>query len=139
MLSLILLFVPLVAGFVIWLSPSNFSKRIAFGAAVVEMLLGVAAYFYAFSQQPQLLKFSIDWVAQLGIKFSLNADGISMVMLLLTTFLVPFIVLASSKYNYEKANVFYALIFFMQCGMVGVFMAQDAFLFYVFCRSKVSR
>jgi NADH-quinone oxidoreductase subunit M len=55
-----------------------------------------------------------------------------MLMVLLTTFLVPLIILSSFNTSYEKPNSFYGLILLMQMALVGVFTANDGFLFYVF-------
>jgi NADH-quinone oxidoreductase subunit M len=55
-----------------------------------------------------------------------------MLMVLLTTFLVPLIILSSFNSSYEKPNSFYGLILLMQMALVGVFTANDGFLFYVF-------
>jgi len=78
-------------------------------------------------------QFLIDytWIESLGIHFKLGIDGISMMMVLLTNLLIPIIILASSKHQYKNPNAFYSLIFFMQAGLLIVFTAMDAFLFYV--------
>jgi NADH-quinone oxidoreductase subunit M len=55
-----------------------------------------------------------------------------MLMVLLTTFLMPLIILSSFNTSYEKPNSFYGLILLMQMALVGVFTANDGFLFYVF-------
>ena len=54
-----------------------------------------------------------------------------MIMVILTTLLVPLIILTTFKHQYKNAPVFYALILFMQAGMLTVFTALDGFLFYV--------
>jgi NADH-quinone oxidoreductase subunit M len=59
-------------------------------------------------------------------------DGISLLMVLLTTVLTPFIVLSSFKYSYENVRSFYGLILFMEMALVGVFVSLDGFLFYIF-------
>jgi NADH-quinone oxidoreductase subunit M len=61
-----------------------------------------------------------------------SVDALSMLMVLLTTFLVPLIILSSFNTSYEKPNSFYGLILLMQMALVGVFTANDGFLFYVF-------
>jgi len=54
-----------------------------------------------------------------------------MVMVLLTTLLVPLIILTTYQHQYKNAGAFYALILFMQAGLLVVFTALDGFLFYV--------
>ena len=72
------------------------------------------------------------WVESLGIHFAVGLDALSMLLVLLTTFLIPLIILSSFKNEYEKPNSFYGLILIMQMALVGVFTANDGFLFYVF-------
>ena len=69
------------------------------------------------------------WMPKIGIWFSAGIDGISMIMVLLSTLLVPLIILTTFKQHYK--SIFYALILFMQAGMLVVFTALDGFLFYV--------
>lgn len=69
------------------------------------------------------------WIESLGIQFHIGLDGISLPMVLLTNGLVPLIVLASFS-KAHKGN-FFALISFMQAGLLLVFLALDAFSFYV--------
>ena len=72
------------------------------------------------------------WVESLGIHFAVGLDALSLLLVLLTTFLIPLIILSSFKNEYEKPNSFYGLILIMQMALVGVFTANDGFLFYVF-------
>jgi len=69
------------------------------------------------------------WIPSLGIHFHLGIDGISLPLVLLTNGLIPLIVLAA--FNYEYKGGFYALVLFMQAGLLLVFTALDAFAFYV--------
>ncbi len=73
----------------------------------------------------------LPWIPKAGIYFNAGIDGISMIMVLLTTLLVPLIILTTYKHQYKNANAFYALILFMQAGLLVVFTALDGFLFYV--------
>lgn len=73
----------------------------------------------------------VPWIEQLGIHFKAGIDGISMILVILVNLLVPLIILGSFKHNYKNPNAFYALILFMQSGLLLVFTALDAFLFYI--------
>ena len=75
---------------------------------------------------------NLSWIRSLGITFHVGLDGISMLMIILTTFLVPVIILSSFKKEFSNPSLFYALILFMQMALIGVFVALDGFLFYVF-------
>lgn len=69
------------------------------------------------------------WIPALGINFHVGIDGISLPLVLLTNGLVPLIILSSFHYAY-RGN-FYALVLFMQAGLLLVFTALDAFAFYI--------
>lgn len=75
---------------------------------------------------------SYRWIPELGISFLLGIDGVSLLMVLLTTFLTPLAVLASWDSIEEKVGAFYVLILVLESLMIGVFAALDVFLFYVF-------
>ncbi|UIR55876.1 NADH-quinone oxidoreductase subunit M [Sphingobacterium sp. SRCM116780] len=72
---------------------------------------------------------SYQWISALGVNFHIGIDGISLPLLVLTNVLMPLIVLTTFKKTF-KGN-FYALMFFMQSGLMLVFSAMDAFTFYV--------
>lgn len=72
---------------------------------------------------------SYPWIAALGVNFHIGIDGISLPLLVLTNVLVPLIVLTTFKKPFK--GDFYALMFFMQSGLMLVFSAMDAFTFYV--------
>jgi len=74
-------------------------------------------------------KQSCDWISALGISFQIGLDGISLPLVLLTNGLIPLIVL--STFGKTLKGNFYALVAFMQAGLLLVFMALDAFTFYV--------
>lgn len=69
------------------------------------------------------------WIPALGINFHIGIDGISLPLVLLTNGLIPLIIL--SAFSYEYKGGFYALVLFMQAGLLLVFTALDAFAFYV--------
>ncbi|WP_299819875.1 NADH-quinone oxidoreductase subunit M [uncultured Pontibacter sp.] len=131
MITALLLFWPALAALLVLLIKGQGAKKVAFVAALIEFALSLFALsgFDAQNGNTQLM-LNLPWVESAGISFSIGMDGISILMVLLTTFLVPLIVLSSFKHDYKNPNVFYALILFMQTGLIGVFVAMDAFLFY---------
>lgn len=72
---------------------------------------------------------NIPWIPSLGIHFHIGLDGISLPLIILTNGLIPLIIL--STFRQSQKGSFYALILFMQTGLLLVFTALDAFLFYV--------
>lgn len=133
MLTGLLIILPLVASLLVFLTKGNTARTLAMAAAVAEFALSIFVYFQ-FKHNPSLNTLSLNctWVESMGIKFAVGLDGISLLMVLLTTFLVPLIILSSYQNNYDRPNSFYGLILLMQMALVGVFTANDGFLFYVF-------
>lgn len=127
----LLIFLPVVAAFAMLLFKNDIAKHGALFFSVVELAL--ALFFLSNFTADASTQFKIDvpWIEQFGIYFAAGIDGISMVMVLLTTVLVPLIILTTYQHNYANARVFYALILFMQAALLVVFTALDGFLFYV--------
>jgi NADH-quinone oxidoreductase subunit M len=133
MLTGLLIVFPLLAAILVFFTKGTVSRNAALGLSVIEFLLSVFAV-YVFKQNPADAKLLLNctWIEPLGVKFAVSIDGLSLLLVLLTTFLVPLIILSSFKTNYERANSFYGLMLLMQMALVGVFTANDGFLFYVF-------
>jgi NADH-quinone oxidoreductase subunit M len=127
----ILIFLPVIAALAVLLFKNNAAKHAALTFAVAELV--VAGVFLSRFVPDASFQFTTDlpWIPKFGIYFSAGIDGISMMMVLLTTLLVPLKILTTNKHQYKNANAFYALILFMQAGLLVVFTALDGFLFYV--------
>jgi NADH-quinone oxidoreductase subunit M len=127
----ILIFLPVIAALAVLLFKNGSAKHAALTFSVAE--LAVALFFLRNFVPDASVQFAIDtpWIPKLGIYFNAGIDGISMIMVLLTTVLVPLIILTTYKHQYKNAPAFYALILFMQAGLLVVFTALDGFLFYV--------
>ena len=127
-----LIFLPLVAGLIAFLFQHKAVKYLALAAALIELGIGATVYhLYTVNSDTQFV-INIPWIESLGINFYVGIDGISLLLVLLTTLLTPLIILASFNTEYSKPNVFYGLILIMQSALIGVFVARDAFLFYIF-------
>jgi len=134
LLSLIL-FAPAGAALILMLLPGANVRRLrwaAFGLSLIPLGLSIVLWLgydpavagYQFTEQAA-------WYAAINATFHLGVDGISVPMILLTTLLTPLAILIS--FNIEK-NVrgYMALFMLLETGMLGVFMALDLFLFFVF-------
>jgi len=73
----------------------------------------------------------LPWIRTWGIHFALGVDGISVMLVLLTTFIMPLVVLGGWTSVRTKLHAYHALMLILTTGMLGVFMARDLFLFYV--------
>lgn len=133
MLLLALIILPLLCGLVLLMASPAQAKKLAFVSSLLIFALSAAIlYVFKTSSNTELLACNIPWIQSIGAKLALSIDGISLLLVLLTTTLVPFIILASFKHEYKNANVFYSLVLFMEMALLGVFMAMDGFLFYIF-------
>ncbi|WP_317898896.1 complex I subunit 4 family protein [Aurantibacillus circumpalustris] len=133
MLTALLIGFPLFAALLVFFSKGTMARNLALTSSVIEFVISLIA-LYVFKNTPDsgLLVFDCVWVQSLGIHFSVGIDALSILMILLTTFLVPLIILSSYKNSYANSHNFYGLILVMQMALVGVFSANDGFLFYVF-------
>ena len=111
MLALILLLIPLIGSILLFFlrgSNPGVSKNVALAATLAEFV--VAAYTFANFDSQTLIEVKYAWMKDLRINFHLGIDGISLLMVALTAFLIPLIVLSTFKYNYKNPVSFYALI-----------------------------
>ncbi len=132
MLTLLLIFLPLAASLLIFALRSRASKIIALIAAVLELIISLQVV--SMFEKTAAVQFTFEWlwISSLGINFNVGIDGISLILVMLTTAIIPFIILSSFGNTYEKPWTFYGLVLMMQSALVGVFAARDGFLFYLF-------
>jgi len=106
-------------------------------APKVAMLFGLTAFAGAICLLSQYnlgqeINYAKLWIAKPNISFALQADGLALAMLLLTTALTPIIIYSSFGNTYKNPKSFYALILFMTFAMAGTFLASDGLLYYIF-------
>ncbi|MCU0430491.1 MAG: NADH-quinone oxidoreductase subunit M [Cytophagaceae bacterium] len=129
-LLLLTILIPFVGGLVLLLLKGEAAKWISLAFSLLTLGAAVGMYqFFELNEQVQFVSNTV-WMEALGLNFYFGADGISLVLVLLTTLLTPLIVLSAFGRNYS--GVFLGLILLMESALVGVFTARDAFLFYVF-------
>jgi len=132
MITLLIIFFPLLAALMLLFVKGEQVKNIALGAAIVEFALCMVAFVQYQHGNTTQFEVTFSWIQSLGINFHVGMDGISLLMVALTTFLVPVIILASFSNQYRNPSVFYSLLLAMQFALVGVFVSLDGFLFYIF-------
>jgi NADH-quinone oxidoreductase subunit M len=132
MIAVLLLGIPLLFFLAILLMPAMSSGRVALAGAVCSAVVSIVAYVQFLQGNFSYLSENIPWVQSLGIQFNIGIDGISMVLVLLTGLAVSIHCGCRFQIISQKSKAFYALMMLMQLGLFGVFMARDAFLFYVF-------
>src|SRR5688500_13009216 len=132
MLTLLLIFWPLLATLVFFVVKPHDAKKWALTASLIELAISVVIVLLFDSSGTAQFVVNYPWIASLGIGFYVGIDGISLLLVLLTTVLTPLIILSSFKQNYDNAPSFYGLVLFMEMALIGVFIALDGFLFYIF-------
>ncbi len=122
---------PLIAGALVLLIPARLAKYVALAASLVEFALSVPLWWTFVPSGG--IQFTADhaWIAAWGIHYTVGVDGISLFLVLLTTFLMPLSILGSWSYITKREPAFYTLLLVLTTGMIGVFVALDLFLFYV--------
>ncbi|MFZ6025069.1 MAG: complex I subunit 4 family protein [Bacteroidota bacterium] len=130
MIPVFLILLPLLTGIVsFFIKENNAAKGWALLSAVSTLIVAIAGvYFYPSVQQ----SFDSAWLPALGSRFTLAMEGMSKMLVLLTAISFPLIFLATYKNSYKSEGSFYALMLLTQAGLMGVFVANDALLFYFF-------
>ena len=126
MILTLLILIPLVAGILSFAMSGNAAKSLA--------LIGSLATFAAtaIAVAGDDLYWSTPWIPRIGTNFSLAFDGMSGMLCLLTAIVLPIVIVANWNKDVDKANSFYGLMMLSQAGLMGVFLAYDAFVFYIF-------
>jgi len=122
---------PLLGGAIVLLAPARLAKYVALAASLVEFAISVPLWWTFVPSGGIQLTADYAWIAAWGIHYTVGVDGISLFMVLLTTFLMPLSILGSWSYITKREPGFYALLLVLTTGMIGVFVALDLFLFYV--------
>jgi len=128
-------FVPLAGAILVMFLPRN-DRAIKWTSLVVTVLTFILSLHLPahWTSGASGFQFVIDaqWIAHPNIHYHLGVDGISVWLVLLTTFLTPFCVLISWKSIHGPVKEFFVLMLILETAMIGVFVSLDLFLFYVF-------
>jgi NADH-quinone oxidoreductase subunit M len=134
-------FIPIIGAVLLYLIPvfseksdgegklsRSFALLVTVGTFVVSLV--VLGRFDGSNTQVQLAE-HISWIPQFGINYTVGVDGISILLVMLTTFLMPIIVLASSSVTKSVRGYLFHMLA-LESAMLGTLVALDVFLFYVF-------
>jgi NADH-quinone oxidoreductase subunit M len=125
-----LLLILLVGALATYFSGDKLASRVALLFSLASF--GLSIYLLNLFNLGQNINFIAPWISQPNVSFALQADGLSIAMVLLTTALTPLIVFSSFGNEFKNAKSIYSLILFMSFSMVGTFLAADALLYYIF-------
>jgi NADH-quinone oxidoreductase subunit M len=139
-----LLAIPLAGAILIWAHAAmaggnsddarraEVARRITFFTLLLEFVVSLGLW-WSYDPAGAAIQATVDWrwIPQWGVRFSLGVDGIAVMMILLTTFLMPLSILGGWTGIRRHVHWYHALMLILTTGMLGVFMARDLFLFYV--------
>jgi NADH-quinone oxidoreductase subunit M len=111
-------------------------KTVATLVAAIDFLLSIPLWLYFDPKRPGLSNFQFmedwSWIPSLGVNYTFGIDGISLLLILLTTLTGLLAIYSSFSAIDHRHKEYYVLLLLLQTGMIGTFCALDFFLFYVF-------
>ena len=128
-------FIPAIGGVLILLIPRR-DRDIKVFALLISLMAFVTSVFLPvfLHRDPHVFKFEVDlpWITSPNIHYHMGIDGISVWLIVLTTFLTPLCVLISWNSIHGRVKEFFILLLLLETALIGVFTALDLFLFYFF-------
>lgn len=133
MLIVLLIGIPLLSGLAAFFLRGKTAGLFSIVMSLATFILSVLGYKAFTSPGGSELDYSIPWLPALGSSFSLTLNSsVGILMLLLTAIAFPLIFINQMNKDVKNPGTFYGLMLLAQAGLMGVFLANDAFLFYIF-------
>lgn len=130
MIPVSLILIPLVTGLIAFiLKDAKAAKTWALLSSIITLAVAVTGIFFLPAAD---LAYDAAWLPTLGSRFTLMTDGMGKMLCLLTAGAFPVIFIATAKNNYKTPGAYYGLMLLSQAGLLGVFLAADALVFYFF-------
>ncbi len=131
MIPVLLIVLPLVCGLTGFFIKNEQSARSwSLISSILTLVVSLAGL--ALHRDHPALHADMEWLPSLGSRFSVGLDGMGQILCLLTALSFTVIFIATWRSTYKNAGYFYALMLLSQAGLMGVFLASDALLFYFF-------
>ena len=136
-----LILIPLMGGVLAWLlgrRSAAWARWVSLLAMSIDLVLALTLWVRHFEQVGLssrglwLVDQQVDWIPQLGIRYHLAVDGLSLLMVMLTAFIGLLAVVISWEEVQERVGFFHGNLMWILAGIIGVFLALDLFLFYFF-------
>lgn len=130
MIAALLLLIPFISALALVILRPAQARPIA----LVSTLASLAVVVFAWISYTggMVLHYDLDWMNAWGLRFVVGYDGVGLLMLILTAVVFPFIIGAGYGQQHDRPAIFNALLLFTQTFLFGVFLAQNALLFYIF-------
>ena len=121
------LLIPILTAIVLlFIKKDTLASQTAIAASLATLALAV------FASLNKVEAFDMAWLPNLNSRFTLQVDGLAKILILLTAISLPAILISTASNEYKQKNIFLSLLLFTQAGLMGVFLAGDALLFYFF-------
>ncbi|NOT49695.1 MAG: NADH-quinone oxidoreductase subunit M [Chitinophagaceae bacterium] len=131
MIPVLLILIPLLTGFAaFFIKNEKQVKSWALFSGIIT--LGISLTGLLLIKDSTYLQQNCEWLSSLGSSFSVKLDGMGQLLCLLTAIVYPLIFIATWDNSYKRSNNFFALMLLAQAGLMGVFVAMDALVFYFF-------
>jgi NADH-quinone oxidoreductase subunit M len=131
-----LLLTPIIGSILVLFLKNENKQLIRWYALAVSILAFIFSLFLYFKFDSTNTQFQflhkVAWIKSLNISYHVGIDGISLLLVLLTTFLTPLILLSTWSAIQKNLKMFTFSMLFLEAGMIGVFVSLDLFLFYIF-------
>ena len=130
-----IIFLPLILAVAVPLMPTLSAARIfSMAGSLVVFTLTMIMWYHYTPTAPSFLGFveSYDWIPRFGIKYVVGVDGLSLLLVVLTGFLTPLVLLSIWHIENDRQKAFISLILALESGMLGALLALDIVFFYVF-------
>ncbi|MBL0057416.1 MAG: NADH-quinone oxidoreductase subunit M [Chitinophagaceae bacterium] len=129
----LLIWFPLIAGLACFIMRDEKKSRAwALFSSFITLGISVASWLNAGNPELNGLTFSYEWLKYSGVNFAVSLDGMGRLLTGLTAIAFPVIFISTYRNSYKNASVFFGLMLLAQSGLMGVFCATDALLFYFF-------
>lgn len=129
MILLLLILIPLLSGILSFAVKGDGAKALGL---ISSMLTLIAAAYVSGANFTAPITYNHEWIPVLGTQFSLAADGMSGMLCLLTGIVTLVVMITNVNKEVERPGAFYGFLLLSQAGLMGVFLAYDALVFYVF-------
>src|SRR6266702_3829919 len=116
---------PALAALLVLLVPTRWAKHVALAASLAEFAIALPLWWTFVPAGGMQFQLDLPWIPAWGIRYAVGVDGISLFLVLLTTFLVPLSVLGSYSYITTRERGFYALMLVLTAGMIGVWGGEN--------------
>jgi NADH-quinone oxidoreductase subunit M len=134
-------FLPLLGALLVFAGSDKLARPLALGISLLTFAASVPLWFMYKAQGAgpikswsamQLVDGPYPWIVDLGIQYHVGVDGIALLLVLLSTALMPIVILSSFSSVTHQVSRYMGFMLLLQTGMIGTLVALDTFLFYIF-------